>query len=70
VDARNERNIYAAVLEQCRERCLVSSLHKFHLLEMFDEVVVFAQGRMLEGLEADAELRRLQGIDEELLVLR
>ena len=49
VDSVNERLIYEAILREFRDVCVVSALHKFHLLELFDEVVVFRDGRIVQA---------------------
>lgn len=46
VDATNEKKIYAGLLEQFSDRCMLSALHKFHLLPLFDEVIVFDDGKL------------------------
>jgi len=67
VDAVNERLIYQAMLAEFPGCCLVSALHKFHLLELFDEVVVFADGHIVQAGPVDlvrrqgGELARLLG---------
>jgi len=48
VDAANERLIYEGLLQLYRDRCVVSSLHRLHLLPLFDEVYVIVDGRMVE----------------------
>jgi ABC-type multidrug transport system fused ATPase/permease subunit len=48
VDPLNERIIYANVMETCANKCVISSIHKLHLLEMFDEVYVFENGQLVE----------------------
>ncbi len=48
VDSLNERIIYANILAQSKDRCVVSSIHKLHLLELFDEIYVFGHGLLLE----------------------
>lgn len=48
VDPQNERVIYANILERFSDRCVVSSLHKLHLLDMFDMVYVFHNGEIVE----------------------
>lgn len=47
VDAANEKAIYENLLEQFSDRCVLSALHKFHLLPLFDEVLVFDEGRVV-----------------------
>jgi ABC-type multidrug transport system fused ATPase/permease subunit len=49
VDPLNERLIYASLISTFRpDKCIVSSIHKLHLLDMFDEVYVLSQGRVVE----------------------
>jgi ABC-type multidrug transport system fused ATPase/permease subunit len=65
VDLHNERIIYEEVLRAYKNRCVVSAIHKFHLLHLFDEVVVFSRGRIVERgtvtqlLEQNGEFTRL-----------
>lgn len=49
VDTANERVIYNNLLGNFRkERCVVSTIHKLHLLEMFDVVYVLDNGKLVE----------------------
>jgi ABC-type multidrug transport system fused ATPase/permease subunit len=48
VDSTNELKIYKNLLERFAERCIISSIHKLHLLELFEEVYVFENGRLLQ----------------------
>jgi ABC-type multidrug transport system fused ATPase/permease subunit len=49
VDTANERVIYSNLLGSFKkERCVVSTVHKLHLLEMFDVVYVLDQGKLVE----------------------
>ncbi|MBN9418234.1 MAG: ABC transporter ATP-binding protein [Candidatus Eremiobacteraeota bacterium] len=63
VDSANERLIYEAILNEYKDVCVVSALHKFHLLPLFDEVVVFQDGRIVQAGPVTAfrggELERL-----------
>ena len=62
VDTPNERKIYATLLERYKYSCLVSSIHKLHLLELFDRIYVFDDGKIVESgdfrslLQADGQL--------------
>jgi ATP-binding cassette, subfamily B, bacterial len=47
VDTQNERMIYGGLLQQYKERCVVSAIHKLHLLEMFDVIYVLENGRVV-----------------------
>ena len=65
VDIYNERLIYQALLKEFRELCVLSAIHKFNLLPLFDEVLVFAHGELVERgsvdelLATDGEFVRL-----------
>jgi ABC-type multidrug transport system fused ATPase/permease subunit len=49
VDTANERVIYNNLLGNFRkDRCVVSTIHKLHLLEMFDVVYVLDNGNLVE----------------------
>jgi ABC-type multidrug transport system fused ATPase/permease subunit len=48
VDTFNERQIYTNLLALYRDRCLVSSIHKLHLLPLFDRIYVFEDGEVVE----------------------
>lgn len=48
VDADNERLIYQGIIEECRDKCFVSSVHKLNLLELFDYIYFFGDGRIVE----------------------
>lgn len=58
VDPQNERIIYANILDTFSDRCVVSSLHKLHLLDMFDVVYVFHNGEVVECGEVNDVLSR------------
>lgn len=60
VDAENERAIYENMIAACREKCLVSSVHKLNLLDLFDYIYVFADGRVVEH-GTFAELKEKDG---------
>ena len=47
VDPRTEALIYEAVFEACRDKVLVSALHRLHLLRDFDEIYVLRDGRIV-----------------------
>jgi ATP-binding cassette, subfamily B, bacterial len=53
VDTYNERVIYSNLLGEFRDKCVISSVHKLHLLEMFDYIYVLDDGRIIE--EGDFE---------------
>ncbi len=49
VDTYNERLIYTSVLKKFKDKCLVSSIHKLHLLDLFDRIYVLEGGRVIES---------------------
>jgi ABC-type multidrug transport system fused ATPase/permease subunit len=65
VDTVNERHIYTGLLRDFKKHCVLTAIHKFHLLHLFDEVLVFANGEIVERgslnqlLQGDGEFRRL-----------
>ena len=65
VDTYNERLIYTGVLNRFRDKCLVSSIHKLHLLDLFDQIFVLDGGRIVESgdfyslLKSDGALARM-----------
>lgn len=48
VDSTNEMKIYRNLFKRFADRCIVSSIHKLHLLPMFSEAYVIADGRVVE----------------------
>lgn len=65
VDTYNERLIYTSVLNRFKDKCLVSSIHKLHLLDLFDRIYVLEGGKVVESgdfydlLERDGALARM-----------
>lgn len=49
VDTYNERLIYTRVLSKFKDKCLVSSIHKLHLLDLFDRIYVLEGGKVVES---------------------
>ncbi len=48
VDPQNEHIIYENILRKFHHKCIVSAVHKIHLLDMFDYIYVFDDGRIVE----------------------
>ncbi len=54
IDPRTEAMIFERLFQLLAERCVVSSLHRLHLLRLFDYVYVMKHGRIVEeGTFAD-----------------
>ena len=49
VDTMNERIIYEKLLAEYSDKCVISAIHKLHLLELFDKVYVFEDGCLMES---------------------
>ncbi|MEY3197979.1 MAG: hypothetical protein RL023_875 [Candidatus Parcubacteria bacterium] len=48
VDATNEKVIFTEVLQFFNKKTIVAVMHRLHLLEMFDYIFVFDQGKIIE----------------------
>lgn len=68
VDIRNERAIYEELLRDLKEQVVLTAIHKFNLLHLFDEVLVFVDGEIVQRgsledlLRQDGEFKRLWDI--------
>jgi len=58
VDATTEAEIYDRVMDAFAGACIVSSVHRLHLLRRFDTVLVMEQGRVVESGTPDEVKRR------------
>ena len=52
VDPANERDIYEGIIAEFPDAIIVSSLHKLHLLDLFDEVLTMERGRLVNVARA------------------
>lgn len=58
VDVKTERVIYQALLREFADKAVVSTLHRLHLLPMFDYIYIMQNGQIMdEGSFADLRLR-------------
>jgi ABC-type multidrug transport system fused ATPase/permease subunit len=48
IDPQTEIQIYRQLFEAFADKAVVSSLHRLHLLDLFDYVYVFSEGRIIE----------------------
>ncbi len=48
VDAANERSIMKAILANDRRQCILCNIHRLHLLDMFDTILVMERGQIVE----------------------
>jgi ATP-binding cassette, subfamily B, bacterial len=47
LDPATEARVYANLFEMLQDACVISSVHRLHLLENFDEVLVMQSGRLV-----------------------
>ncbi len=48
VDGKTEKKIFENLFNHFRDRCIVASIHRLHLLKLFDYVYVLERGRVVE----------------------
>lgn len=48
VDAKNEGMIYEQIFEEYQEKTIVASIHRLHLLKMFDHIYLIDEGKIVE----------------------
>lgn len=60
LDAYNERLIFQQIIQNYQEYCLICTIHRLHLLEMFDTVLVMNEGKIVQKGEL-SELIRSEG---------
>jgi ABC-type multidrug transport system fused ATPase/permease subunit len=61
VDAHNELLIYEQIFRTFHDKCILSSIHRLHLLDLFDYVYVMGQGQIVQQGTFE-ELRRQPGL--------
>lgn len=47
VDSINERKIHENIFKEFKEKTIISSIHRLHLLDKFDYIYIFDKGRMI-----------------------
>lgn len=62
LDPATEARIYENLAGQFSEACILSSLHRLHLLERFDEVVLMEDGKIVDTGPPHAILERHPGL--------
>jgi len=48
IDAFNERLIYQNIFEHYQSHTIITTVHRLHLTEMFDQIIVMDQGKIVE----------------------
>jgi ATP-binding cassette, subfamily B, bacterial len=48
IDSHNEELIYKKLFRKYKDKCIISSLHRLHLLELFDYIYVIAEGKIIQ----------------------
>jgi ABC-type multidrug transport system fused ATPase/permease subunit len=54
VDPGNEIAIYKNIFEEYPSKCIISAVHKLHLLPMFDMIYFFDHGEIVESGSFDS----------------
>lgn len=49
VDSVNELLIYKNLFKKFEDKCIISSIHRLHLLSMFDKIYLFDKGEIIES---------------------
>jgi len=47
VDPKNELKIYKNIFKEFKSKTIISSIHRMHLLTMFDKIYLFQRGRIV-----------------------
>ncbi|CAN5504162.1 ABC transporter ATP-binding protein [soil metagenome] len=66
LDPQTESIVYANLFEAFADACVISSIHRLHLLDRFDEVILMEKGRVIDQGPA-SELRERSAAFRELL---
>ena len=53
LDPSTELEVYTNIMKEMNDRCIVSVLHRLHLLNFFDYIYVFKNGKIVEEGEFD-----------------
>lgn len=62
VDSGNERKIYENVFKEFSDKCVISTVHRLHLLPLFDYIYVFENGRIVEQGSYDELMAKEVGV--------
>jgi ATP-binding cassette, subfamily B, bacterial len=49
VDSENERKIHDNIFSRFKNKTIISSIHRLHLLDKFDKIYLFERGRIVAG---------------------
>ncbi|MEK7539975.1 MAG: ABC transporter ATP-binding protein [Patescibacteria group bacterium] len=65
VDTKNELIIYKRIFDEYPDKTVISTIHRLHLLPLFDRIILFSEGRVIgdggftQLLQSSEEFRRL-----------
>ncbi|MDD3861631.1 MAG: ABC transporter ATP-binding protein [Candidatus Gracilibacteria bacterium] len=68
VDGSNEVKIYEGIFEAFKDKCIVSSIHRLHMLKFFDYVYVFDHGSLVEQGTFEALKAKENGVLQKQLM--
>lgn len=58
VDSANELKIYQSIFRRYKDKSIISSIHRLHLLHMFDRIYVFNKGKIVVSGTLDELLKK------------
>lgn len=58
LDPATELEVYTNIMNEMKDRCIVSVLHRLHLLSLFDYVYVFKNGKIVEEGELETLVKK------------
>lgn len=59
VDSINERVLMQNIFDNYKDRCIICTVHRLHLLDMFDNVLVMDKGRIVQ----EGDFSKLIGVE-------
>lgn len=65
VDGSNELFIYKTIFEEFKEKTIISSIHRLHLLSLFDRIMYFSHGKLI----ASGTLDEIKATSEDFCLL-
>ncbi len=58
IDPANELAIYENIFQEYPEKCIISAIHRIHLLPLFDIIYVFDRGKIIESGSLEELIQR------------
>lgn len=65
LDASNEKKIYEGLFHKFNDRCMIATMHRLHLLDMFDTIWVMEEGQIVQQGSFE-QIKNMDGSFKEL----